>query len=277
MESSVIKIDQFEGSLPARPLYIYLPPGYEQNHDLLYPVLYMHDGQNCFETYSGDSFAGSWQADIVADRLIQENEIEPCIIVGVGHGSEERIAEYLPPFAAFPAREKVEPEGDDPIQGRADQTAHYYINEVAPYIESNYRARSDRGGRALCGSSMGGLFTLYLALDYHDFARHYAAMSTSFWITRRPDNKIEMIERMKGRAWHDIRLWLDSGTYASPGLGNDGQTETLWAKNSLMATGKAIGPDFQHFIDIGAPHSESAWSNRLDKVLIFLFPVKGGQ
>lgn len=49
--SRVIKLPAFTGSLPTRPLYIYLPRGYDEHLDRAYPVLYMHDGQNCFETF----------------------------------------------------------------------------------------------------------------------------------------------------------------------------------------------------------------------------------
>ncbi len=69
--SKVVKIDTFKGSRPDRPLYIYLPAGYGDDPSLAYPVIYMQDGQNCFDTFIHDSFAHStWQADRTADLLI---------------------------------------------------------------------------------------------------------------------------------------------------------------------------------------------------------------
>src|SRR6266404_1782223 len=36
---------------PARTLIVYVPPGYEENAQTRYPVLYMHDGQNLFDFF----------------------------------------------------------------------------------------------------------------------------------------------------------------------------------------------------------------------------------
>src|SRR5262249_12382400 len=52
-----------------RTLIVYLPPGYEQNADERYPVLYMQDGQNLFD--EATSFAGiEWKMDEAAQALI---------------------------------------------------------------------------------------------------------------------------------------------------------------------------------------------------------------
>ena len=99
--SQVIKIPDFAGSLPPRALYVYLPRGYAEHIDKRYPVLYMHDGQNCFETYSEDSYAGTWRAEEAADAVIGSGQMRECIIVGVSNGRNERMAEYLPPYASY--------------------------------------------------------------------------------------------------------------------------------------------------------------------------------
>ncbi|MCP5096907.1 MAG: alpha/beta hydrolase [Chloroflexi bacterium] len=284
--SKVIKIDAFEGSLPKRPLYIYLPPGYEKQTDRNYPVIYMHDGQNCFEAYVADSYAGSWQADVTADRLIKQGRMRACIIVGVGNGSEERIAEYLPPYSIYqlPLRKKkgstkttdelnAEPERPSLIGGRAEQTAVYYRDEVAPYIRYRFRVDSRREQTATCGSSMGGLLSTYLAWEYPDFARHHAILSPAYWLTKTEAGKCETIERLRTDPPRDVRLWLDSGTQDAPGRGDDGWPETAVARDALLENGFQIGSDFQYFLDEGACHRESDWAARLHQVFEFLFPL----
>src|ERR1700690_789588 len=67
-----------------RFLRVWLPPGYDdaENYDRRYPVLYLNDGQNLFETST--AFAGvEWQVDETADRLIREAAVPPMIIVGM--------------------------------------------------------------------------------------------------------------------------------------------------------------------------------------------------
>jgi hypothetical protein len=70
-----------------------------------------------------------------------------------------------------------------------------------------------------------------------------------------------------------MRLYIDSGTES--GGGNDGMTDTIRARDSLLSNGYAIGPDLQHFIDYGAGHEENAWAARFDRVLLFLLPARG--
>ncbi len=287
--SRVIKIDAFAGQLAPRPLYIYLPRGYDEHSDRRYPVLYMQDGQNCFHAFVDDSYAGSWQAEIAADLLIRQGLMQECLIVGVGHGSEQRIMEYLPPYARHlppPRRPRRAAAGPDdperpvrplrPMPGRAERTAAFYREDVEPYIRYHYRVLEGREHRAMCGSSMGGLFALYMAWEHPQFARHHAAISTSFWITRNPDGSLEAINRLRSLPRRDVRLWLDSGTRSAPGRGDDGMDDTRRARAALLEAGYVEGVDFQYYLDEGATHSEAAWAARLPLIFQFLFPATAG-
>jgi predicted alpha/beta superfamily hydrolase len=270
--SRVIKIPNFAGTLPRRTLYVYLPRGYDQHTDRHYPVLYMHDGQNCFEQYVQDSFSGSWRVDEVADRLIYQGQIAECIIVGVSNGGAHRLAEYLPPYSTLhlPA-EEAEQEAFPPVHGRADKTVAYYAREIMPFIERYYRVRHGRENRATCGSSMGGLFSLYMAWEFPELAQHHAVLSPSLWVTAE-DEHVQIIERLKDSRPRDIRLWLDSGTSDNGESGDDGSANTELARDILLAHGYDIGPSFRHYRDEGAIHHESAWANRLPHILRFLMP-----
>jgi len=285
----VVKIMDFPGSLGLRPLYVYLPRGYDEHVDRRYPVLYMHDGQNCFDAFVDDSYAGAWQADLAASLLIRQGLMQECLLVGVSNGQEQRILEYLPPYARHlppPRRPTVAVDhGDEqpprqqrplrPVPGRADATLAYYRDEVAPFVAERYRTRTGREHTATCGSSLGGLFSVYIAWQHSDFARHHAALSTSFWATRTANGRLEAVERIRTAPRRDIRLWLDSGTLSSPGRGNDGQRETAQARAALLEAGYVEGVDFQYYLAQGATHSEDAWAARLPMVLQFLFPTPG--
>jgi predicted alpha/beta superfamily hydrolase len=280
----VIKIPAFIGTLPTRPLYIYLPRGYDEHTHRHYPVIYMHDGQNVFETYIEDSYAGSWKADMTANRLIAQGNMRECLIVGVANGSRSRIAEYLPPYMTLFTRGRRSPRKDFPTQaeskevqlrnrprpvyGRAHRTVTYYQNEVQRYVLQHFRVLSGRENTATVGSSMGGLFSAYIAWDHPEFARHHAIMSPSFWITRNQEGALEMIEHFRHGERRDVRLWLDSGTY------NDGERDTRAARDALLENGYVEGVDFEYYLDRGAGHNEGAWGRRLSKVFQFLFPAE---
>jgi predicted alpha/beta superfamily hydrolase len=272
--SRVVKIPDFQGRLPPRALYIYLPPGYDDEPDRRYPLLFMHDGQNCFEAFADDSYVGSWRADETADRLINEGSMRPCLIVGVSHGGEERLAEYLPPYATFQLRRSAEVGfRRKQIRGRADETFAYYRDDVAPYLCRHYRVLSGRDNRATCGSSMGGLFSTYIAWEHPEFARHHAILSPALRITRGLlARRNKFIERLRDGKPRDLRLWLDSGTLDAPGRGDDGMKETAAARDALLGSGYVLGANFQYRLDKGAIHHESAWAARLPQVFRFLFP-----
>src|SRR4051812_1187378 len=61
-----------------RDIIVYLPPGYEEEPERLYPVFYMHDGQNLFDPAT--AFAGrTWEVREHADAAIEAGEVEPLI------------------------------------------------------------------------------------------------------------------------------------------------------------------------------------------------------
>src|ERR1700740_1808911 len=64
--------------VPARTVQIWLPPGYATSKRR-YPVLYLHDGQNVYDTPS--PFSGkSWEVHRALDRLIAANKVRPAIL-----------------------------------------------------------------------------------------------------------------------------------------------------------------------------------------------------
>ena len=270
--SRVVKIPNFVGSLPKRPVYVYLPRGYDQHKEKTYPVIYMHDGQNCFEQFAHDSYSGAWRADHAADWLIARGQMRECVIVAVGNGGGERIAEYLPDYAVFRPNPDATGHPLKPIKGRASQTADYYLNEIAPFVERYYRVATNRENRATVGSSMGGLFTTYLAWEYAHFAQHHAALSSSYWITEEATDKFAIVERLRNTPPRDLRLWLDSGTQDSGG-GDDGLAETIAARDALRDNGYQLGVNLRHYVHQDAGHHESAWAERLPLIFQFLFPT----
>jgi len=274
--SRVIKVPEFSGRLSPRALYVYLPPGYNDQPDRRYPVLYMHDGQNAFKAYEVDSYAGAWDADLTADLLIAAGEMQPAIIVGVANGGKRRMAEYLPPYVTIRPKARRRGAHPAPIQGRADRTAEYYLEDVAGYINDEYRVLSGREHTATCGSSMGGVFSTYLAFEHPEFARNHALLSPSYWTMYNQEGGLEVIDALKSlEAVPDLRLWLDSGTYDREDVGNDDRHNTTLFREALIEAGFVEGQNLRYFLDEGAVHHESSWSARLPEVFRFLFPPVG--
>ncbi len=274
--SKVIKIPKFRGSLAARPLYIYLPPGYHDHPERHYPVIYFHDGQNCFQAYAEDSYTGNtWRADEIAEQLITDGRMRATILVGVSHGGKRRIAEYLPEYITYlPEYRPAHKNGfSTPVHGRADRTARYYLRDIAGYIAGNYRILTSREDTATIGSSMGGLFSTYLAWEHPEFARHHAILSPSYWITRNQKGSLEIVDRIQTVERPDVRLWLSNGQFDRPGEGDDNGDVTSAGRDVLLEKGFSEGDNFRYYYDKGAIHEEKAWARILPEIFQFLFPL----
>ncbi|MEM1118610.1 MAG: alpha/beta hydrolase-fold protein [Bacteroidota bacterium] len=89
------RFDTVEGveaeGLAPRDVYVWLPPGYDDDPARRYPVLYLHDGQAMFGHRDGNE----WGMDEAATALIEAGEIEPLILVGVAN-TGARTDEYTP-------------------------------------------------------------------------------------------------------------------------------------------------------------------------------------
>jgi len=77
------KIHPFNSRLvPPRNIDIRLPPGYVQETNQRYRVLYMHDGQNLYDPAL--SFSGvDWGVDPALQLLITAGKIPPPIVIGI--------------------------------------------------------------------------------------------------------------------------------------------------------------------------------------------------
>lgn len=71
------------------------------------------------------------------------------------------------------------------IAGFGEQALQMFENElkqsVIPFIEKNYRVKTDAGSRALAGLSMGGLQTLYAGIKNTPMFAYLGVFSSGWW------------------------------------------------------------------------------------------------
>src|SRR5689334_21298070 len=177
-----------------RDIVVYLPPRYDEEAERRYPVLYLHDGQNVFERNT--AFGGvEWQVDDTAEQLIAAGEIEPLIVVGIYNTGRHRIDEYTP------TRDGEKGGGKGALYGRM------LVEEIKPFIDREYRTLPDAADTGLGGSSLGGLITLYLGLEYPEIFGKLAVLSPSVWWDNRAILDLIMQTNPKPR----LKIWLDMG------------------------------------------------------------------
>jgi predicted alpha/beta superfamily hydrolase len=241
-----------------RDVLVYLPPGYEANKNERYPVLYLHDGQNLFDGATAFIKGAEWRVDETAQALIEARAIRPLIIVGIYNTGADRIDEYTP--SADPKYKG----------GKADLYGRLLVEELKPFIDSNYRTLRDAKNTGLGGSSLGGLVSLHLALKYPKVFGRVAVVSPSVWWDKKVIvREVEALKKKTG-----ARIWLDIGTKEGGNEAEEHKNNTRGLRDALIARGWREGKDLKYYEAEGAEHNERAWAQRVEPMLKFLFPPK---
>lgn len=146
-----------------RHAMVYTPAEYELKkfQKKRYPVLYLQHGMGEDET--GWSKQGHMQH--IMDNAIANGEAVPMIVV-------MESGDIKAPFN-FAG-------GGSNRQGFSDYGASFYpvlINDLIPYIDANFRTKTDRDNRAMAGLSWGGHQTFDVVLNHIDKFSYMGAFS----------------------------------------------------------------------------------------------------
>jgi enterochelin esterase-like enzyme len=139
-----------------RELVVYTPPGYDRQADVRFPTLYLQHGM-------GDNQA-TWvthgKAHWILDNLIAQGKARPMVVVMMdGHAATgQGMAAFANNTVAF---------------------EHDLLEDVMPFIEANYRVRTDAAHRAIAGLSMGGGQSLTIGLNHPDRFAWVAGFSSA--------------------------------------------------------------------------------------------------
>lgn len=251
---NIIKWEGFKSAAlgNTRNVQIYLPPDYAKDTKQTYPVLIMHDGQNCFDGMTSYIPNEEWRADETAEALIKSGLLPPLIIVAVDNAQMDRTNEYLPVEIKM---------GNFKGGGKADLYGKMLIEEVLPRVRKEFRTKTGPANTGLCGSSFGGVITLHLGLKHPDVFGKLAIMSPSLWINDR--SLLKTVTPVKPRP----KIWLDMGTDEGAGsTENAAELYRIFTQNGWKPV-----KDVVYYQDAFAAHNERAWANRLGMVLTYLF------
>jgi predicted alpha/beta superfamily hydrolase len=239
-----------------RDIIVYLPPSYRRTRIKRYPVLYMHDGQNLFDGATSFVPGKEWGVDETAQRLIKARQIKPLIIVGIYNTGLDRVDEYTP------TRDETKKMGGD-----AASYGRMIVEELKPFIDSKYRTLADRENTGLAGSSLGGLVTLCLGLNYPEVFSKLAALSPSAWWDNRVITRV--IDSLPQKP--DLKVYLDMGT--AEGRNGEAVRDAAAVRDALVNKGWSVDKDLKYYEANGGVHDEAAWATRVEPVLRFLFPA----
>jgi predicted alpha/beta superfamily hydrolase len=237
-----------------RDLIVYLPPGYDAQPQRQFPILYLNDGQNLFDGATSFIPGMDWHVGQTADQGIYDGRVEPLVIVGIYNAGKQRLGEYTPTRAPRLGG------------GSANRYSKFLLDEVRPFMNSQYRIQQGAENTGIGGSSLGGLVSLYLGLRQPKIYGKIAALSPSVWWNQRVILRFAEAAPVQPLP----RIWLDIGTHEGPRIVDDVER----FRDVLIGKGWQLDRNLHYQRVEGAEHNEAAWAQRVGPFLQFLFPVR---
>ena len=152
-----------------RHALMYLPPNYDTQTKVRYPVLYLQHGGGEDET----GWIRQGRANFILDNLLASGKCKPMIIV-MAYGYAGHAGKPEPSFAgkAFGSPEMMKA-----MQELASAFEDDMVQVLIPYVDSNFRTIADRDHRAMAGLSMGGMETFQVTFDHLDLFSYIGGFS----------------------------------------------------------------------------------------------------
>lgn len=135
--SSKLLADNPLGDPHERPLWIYLPPGYDDHPEQRYPALYQIQGLTGQLDMWENRAPFRKNVPELVDELFSRKDVPPCIVVWVDCWTSLGGSQFL----------------DSPGTGRYHS---YLCDEIVPWVDAHYRTLADRKHRGIAGKSSGG-------------------------------------------------------------------------------------------------------------------------
>jgi S-formylglutathione hydrolase FrmB len=120
-----------------RPLWVYVPPGYDLDPNRRYPSVYILQGYTGHVAMWANRNAFRLPFPEAADGVFARGEAPPCIVV------------YVDAWTAYGGSQFV----DSPGTGRYHT---YLCEDVVPFVDARYRTIPEAGHRGVQGKSSGG-------------------------------------------------------------------------------------------------------------------------
>jgi predicted alpha/beta superfamily hydrolase len=227
-----------------RKIWALLPHDYDTSEER-YPVLYLQDAQNLFNE---NAEYGNWEIDKKL-AVMSEYKIGKIIIIAIEHAEEDRIKEYNVGKTILG-------------KGQGKKYIRFVTKTLKPFVDTNFRTKTDRLNTGIGGSSMGALISIFSGLRYPEVFGKLMIFSPSLWV--KPDVKIKVDEE----STEDTKIYLYAG-------GDESETMIEHVKNFKE---RAIANEFVKdkmkinlSINTEGKHNESYWSDEFPKAIEWLF------
>ncbi|MBK8600445.1 MAG: alpha/beta hydrolase [Flavobacterium sp.] len=228
-----------------RRIWALLPHDYEESKET-YPVLYLQDAQNLFNEKAK---YGNWEIDKKL-AVMSEYKIGKIIVIAIEHAEQDRIKEYNVGKTLLGV-------------GQGKKYIRFITDTLKPFVDKNFRTKTEREHTGIGGSSMGGLVSIFSGLMYPEVYGKLMIFSPSLWVIPKMDfNNIDFSEP------GDTKIYLYAG-------GDESATMIehvkLFKKNMIQNEFVTSKMKINLSINMLGKHNETYWSDEFPKAIEWLF------
>jgi hypothetical protein len=141
LDRDVIDSELLKGNIlgdpHVRPLWVYVPPGYDEDESVRYPAVYAIQGYTGHVAMWANRTAYRQPFIETADQVFASGQAPGCVVV------------FVDAWTAYGGSQFV----DSPGTGAYHS---YLCDEVVPWVDARYRTLAQRESRAISGKSSGG-------------------------------------------------------------------------------------------------------------------------
>jgi enterochelin esterase-like enzyme len=232
-------------------------------HDLLI----LQDGEKVFR--APDDTGDSWNVPATMRDLWVQDELRPPVVVAIA-ATENRAGEYMPEEAVTgPGAEAFLAAHENRVYvPRSRAYVSFIIDELVPYVRSQYPVRTGSRSTAIGGSSRGALFSIYALSLYPELFFGAACLSTHW-----PHGDGLVVRWLRSALPHAgaHRIYFD---YGDQGLDADYRPYQDEVDAIMRERGYRYDIDWCTHFYPGDGHSETYWARRLKEPIRFLFGTR---
>lgn len=225
-------------------------------------LLIAHDGQNVFDGTTSTHRRQTWKMAQAAIDVANEQGVKPPTIIAIWHSSTKENpwgrAKDLAPENFFTTDTYIDPRWaiNDPT---VVLNSNSYLNQIfTEFVPSIYGAHSPEK-TAVIGSSMGGLATLYAAIQHPDKFATALALSPH-WIISDENFARSMVQALP--LTH--KIWMSRGD-----KGLDKEYPPLQNYVDSLMRKRGFTTNFESKVYKRSGHNERSWAKYLHEPLRF--------
>ncbi|WP_397445859.1 alpha/beta hydrolase [Polaribacter sp. R77954] len=272
----LIRVDSFPSkNIKPRPVDVWLPENYSDEKK--YAVLYMHDGQNLFDSLSTWN-KQEWMIDEVATELMRSKKTKDFIVVGIHNIPQIRWLDLFPEKALQNLSQTEIDEAQSISNSKVnlndfkgDEYLQFLVKELKPYVDKTYAVHTNKENTFVAGSSMGGLMSMYAISEYPNVFEGAACISTH-WPGAMPSEHNPFPNAIFKYAAENIPKASSHKLYFDYGNKTLDQFYPKYAPkvDSIYLNNGYSENNFKNLFFEGTNHSERSWQKRVDIPIAFL-------